>query len=141
MSTQTISDTSLPNSISQGTKLNDGTGLSSVDKAAVVIASAPTFNSAQSSLSNLEGIKLEDASTLIPFVSIQRGLVRAQVIQQAQESEVALLRERTARLLAQWYQDSVLTGGERLADWEERLLDVEKVIKRREVAQAREKML
>jgi len=115
--------------------------LSKVDKAAVILASASTFYTAQSSLSSLEGIKLENASTLIPIVGMQRSLVRAQAAQQAQENEIGELRERTAQLLARWHQDSVLVAGERLAGWEERLLDVEKVIRRREVAQARDDIL
>jgi len=106
-----------------------------------VLATASTFYSAQSILSNLEGIKLEDASMLVPLVAMQESLAMAQARQRAQENEIGELRERTARLLARWHQDLVLTSGEQLADWEERLLDVERVIRRREVAQARDDML
>lgn len=72
---------------------------------------------------------------------MQQSLARAQAAQQAQENELSELRERTAKLLARWHQDSVLASGERLANWEERLLDVERVIRRREVAQARDHIL
>jgi len=106
-----------------------------------VLATAPTFYAAQSSLSNLEGIKLEDASTLVPLVAMQESLAMAQATQRAQENELSELRARTAKLMAQWYRDYALASGERLADWEERLLDVERVIRRCEVAQARDDML
>jgi len=121
-----------------GTSQADGSHFSGANKTAVILATASSFYAAQSNLSSLEGIKLEDASTLVPLAAMHQSLIRAQAAQQDQENEVGELRERTAILLARWHQEAVLTRGERLVDWEERLLDVEKTIRRREVARARD---
>lgn len=110
-------------------------GNESIDKATIVLASSTTFQAAQSRLSSLEGMKLDDPSALVPLVTMQHHLALARTKQDDQQTELAELRARTAQVLAQWYRGSVLKGGEQLAGYEQRLLDVERTVRRRELAQ------
>lgn len=109
--------------------------ISTSDKATIVLASSTTIQAAQSRLSSLEGLKLEDASTLLPLATMQRELSFARARQESQQRELAELQARTARVFAQWYADSVVREGERLAEWEQRMLAMERIIRRRKLAQ------
>ena len=48
--------------------------------------------------------------------------------QQHQESEVAELRARSAKLLESWINTGVVATGERWADWEARVRDVTRTV-------------
>ncbi len=63
---------------------------------------------------------------------------KARVRQEKQAREVAELRSRSARVVEQWLEVGMLGMSERWAEWEERLREVEIVVRRREGAKRRE---
>ena len=52
--------------------------------------------------------------------------------------ELADLRHRTASVLQRWYENGVLGQGECWTEWEGRLIEAEKTLRRQEALQARE---
>lgn len=103
-----------------------------------MLASSATFQSTQAKLSSLDGMKLEDATGLVPMAAMLPELASVMAVHQAQEHEITGLQQRSMRLLAKWYSDSILESNEHWAKWEDRLLDVERVVRRREIARERE---
>ena len=59
-------------------------------------------------------------------------------VQDAQSREIAELRVRTAKVLQRVYEVSLLGGGEVWGEWEGRIENVERGVRRGEVAVGRE---
>jgi hypothetical protein len=116
----------------------DPNAMTTADKTTIILASSSTFEAAQARLSSLDGVKLEDASALVPLATMRKEIAAAQAIQEAQEALVAVLQERTANVLAKWYQYSILDQGRQWAEWEGRLMTVERTVKRKEVAKTKD---
>ena len=116
----------------------EGSTLSSNDRSTIVLASSATFQSAQAKLSSLDGIKLENATDLVPMAAMLPELASVMAVHEAQEKEITELQRRSVMLLANWYSNSVLEGNKRWADWEDRLLDVERVVRRKEIAREKD---
>lgn len=76
--------------------------------------------------------------TVIPNPSVSAELIslvprinRAEVIQQAQARETADLRKRSAALLERWYLLGIESVNECFAEWDERALEVDKILSRK----------
>lgn len=76
--------------------------------------------------------------TLIPNPSVSADLIslvprinRAEVVQQAQAKEIADLRRRSAALLERWYLLGIEGVNECFAEWDERALEVDKILSRK----------
>lgn len=57
--------------------------------------------------------------------------------QEEQARDISELRMRTAKALQRWYEIGLVGGGECWAEWEGRLEDVEREMKREEVVRER----
>lgn len=57
--------------------------------------------------------------------------------QEEQAKDISELRVRTARVLQRWYEVGLVGSGECWAEWEGRLEDVEREVRRREVIKER----
>lgn len=57
--------------------------------------------------------------------------------QAEQARDISELRVRTARVLQRWYEVGIVGSGECWAEWEGRLEDVEREVRRREVIKER----
>ena len=60
------------------------------------------------------------------------------LLQDSQSKEIADLRLRTASVLQRWYEVGVLGRGECWTEWDERMMEVEKKIRREEGSRTRE---
>ena len=81
---------------------------------------------------------IPDSGALAKLIELQPRVKKARERQQQQMKQFANLRTRSARIAEEWYEGGVLGMGERWADWEERLREVEILIRRREAAKRRE---
>ena len=66
-----------------------------------------------------------DLIALIPRIN------RAEVVQQTQAREIAELRRRSAALLERWYLLGIEGVNECFAEWDERTLEVDKLLSRK----------
>jgi hypothetical protein len=76
---------------------------------------------------------MPDLALSASLIGLQPRLDKLIQIQERQAKEVSDLRIRSARLLQRWYEVGLVGSGECWAEWEARLEDVDREIKREEV--------
>lgn len=76
---------------------------------------------------------MPDPALSASLIGLQPLLDKLIQIQERQAKEVSDLRIRSARLLQRWYEVGLVGSGECWAEWEARLEDVDREIKREEV--------
>lgn len=106
--------------------------------AAIVLSHAQLYQSVAARLTQVQETSIPDPSAAARLIELRPRIEKVQARQQAQAREFAELRARSAKAVETWYEDGVLEMGERWADWEERLRDVEILVRRREAAKKRE---
>lgn len=65
-------------------------------------------------------------------------LARLELLQESQEREMAELRLRSVAAIKRWYELEVLGGSECWTEWEGRMTEAEKMVRRHEGLRARE---
>ncbi|EMC94078.1 hypothetical protein BAUCODRAFT_52590, partial [Baudoinia panamericana UAMH 10762] len=106
--------------------------------AALVLARASLYISTAAHLTQLQDTHIPDPAPLTKLVNLLSRLERARTRQHQQARELAELRQRSALAVEKWYEVGVLEMGENWADWEERVREVEILVRRREAAKRRE---
>ncbi|EED17600.1 nuclear distribution protein RO10, putative [Talaromyces stipitatus ATCC 10500] len=107
--------------------------LSTQNLASIVLSYATAFPETASRLSSLKDLPIPDAQASTALIELQPRLQKLLSIQEQQAIEISELRKRSARLLQRWYELGVLRNSECWAEWESRLEDIEREVKRREV--------
>ncbi|KAI7971571.1 hypothetical protein EIK77_002572 [Talaromyces pinophilus] len=111
--------------------------LTTQNLASIVLSYATAFPETASRLSSLKDLPIPDAHASTALIELQPRLQKLLSIQEQQAIEISELRARSARLLQRWYELGVLGNSECWAEWESRLEDVEREVKRREVIRDR----
>lgn len=65
-------------------------------------------------------------------------MAQLELLQESQAKEMAELRSRSASVIQRWYELGVLGGGECWTEWEGRVANVEKVVRREELHRTKE---
>lgn len=105
---------------------------------ALVLAHARLYQSISAQLPQLQDTPIPDTASATKLLELQPRVDRARERQLAQATELAELRTRSAIVVEKWYEGGVLGMGERWTDWEERLREVEILVRRREAVKRRE---
>ncbi|KAL2010259.1 hypothetical protein VTN00DRAFT_6066 [Thermoascus crustaceus] len=117
-------------------------GLTVQNLASIVLSYASAFPETASRLTSLNDLPVPDAKLSTGLIELQPRLDRLAEVQEEQAKEVSELRTRSAKVLQRWYEVGLLGSGECWAEWEARLEDVDREVKREEVArEKRAKML
>lgn len=111
--------------------------LTTQNLASIVLSYATAFPETASRLSSLKDLPIPDAQASTALIELQPRLQKLLSIQERQAIEISELRARSARLLQRWYELGVLENSECWAEWESRLEDIEREVKRREVIRDR----
>ena len=109
-----------------------------LDQLPTVFAAAPILSQTVSDLDALQRQQIPDNQPLASLIGLAPRLERVAAVQRVQSEEENELCERTAQLLARWYEQTVVHEGEQWADWEARLSKVELKLRREEHARKRE---
>lgn len=112
-------------------------GLSSRSLASIVLSYATAFPETSSRLTSLNDLPIPDAESSAALVELQPQLDRVAAVQAQQAQDISELRVRTARVLQRWYEVGLVGSGECWAEWEGRIEDVEREVRRREVIKER----
>lgn len=112
-------------------------GLNTQALASIVLSYATAFPETSSRLASLKDLPIPDTQASTALIELQPRLQKLLQIQEQQATHISELRARSARLLQRWYELGVLGSSECWAEWESRLEDVEREIKRREVIRDR----
>ncbi|THC98373.1 hypothetical protein EYZ11_002154 [Aspergillus tanneri] len=111
--------------------------LTTQNLASIVLSYASAFPETASRLTSLNDLPIPDARTSASLIELQPRLDKLAQTQEDQAKQISELRIRTARALQRWYEVALLGGGECWAEWEGRLEDVEREVKRQEVMRER----
>ncbi|KAI7311148.1 hypothetical protein KC340_g10266 [Hortaea werneckii] len=106
--------------------------------ATLVLAHNHLYTQLSTQLTQLQSTPLPDSTPLTHLIDLQPRITQLQTKQHDQAQELADLRSRSAQAVEKWYTGGVLDMGERWADWEERVREVEILVRRREAAKRRE---
>ncbi|KAJ5470360.1 hypothetical protein N7530_007717 [Penicillium desertorum] len=105
-------------------------GLTTQTLASIVLSYATAFPETASRLTSLNDLPVPDAQSSAALIDLQPQLERLAQTQSEQAAEISELRVRTARVLQRWYDVGLVGSGECWAEWEGRLEDVEREIRR-----------
>lgn len=112
-------------------------GLSTRTLASIVLSYATAFPETASRLTSLNDLPVPDAESSAALIELQPRMDRLARTQAEQAAVISDLRVRTARVLQRWYEIGLVGSGECWAEWEGRLEDVEREVRRREVIKER----
>ncbi|KAK0931062.1 hypothetical protein LTR29_016438 [Friedmanniomyces endolithicus] len=105
---------------------------------ALILAHSQLYASVSANLTQLQDTRVPDPASAAKLVELAPRIEKARAKQEKQAREVAELRARSARVVERWLEVGMLGMSERWAEWEERLREVEIVVRRREGAKRRE---
>ena len=111
--------------------------LSSQNLASIVLSFASSFPETASRLTSLNDLPIPDAKASASLIELQPQLDHLAAIQEQQAQEISDLRLRSARVLQRWYEIGVVGNGECWAEWESRLEDIDREVRREEVIHER----
>lgn len=72
-------------------------------------------------------------------MALHPRMARLDLLQQSQAKEMAELRSRSASVIQRWYELGVLGGGACWTEWEGRVAQVEKAVRRKEIFRVKER--
>lgn len=97
-----------------------------------MLSYATAFPETASRLTSLNDLPVPDAESSAALIELQPQLDRLAQTQAEQSATISELRVRTARVLQRWYEVGLVGSGECWAEWEGRLEDVEREVRRGE---------
>jgi len=107
--------------------------------AQLILAHENLYKTSASQLSTLNDSRsIPDPVALTSLISMQPRIQKLEAKQREQAKEFAELRARSAKVVENWYENGVLDMGDKWADWEERLKEVEILVRRQEAAKRRD---
>ena len=114
------------------------TTLSTKELLAIITSCATSFPTTASRLTAIKDLPVPPAESSAALIALKPRIARVELLQESQGKELAELRSRSASAIQRWYELSVLGGNECWTEWEGRLSDVEKRLRREEGYNARE---
>lgn len=104
----------------------------------MVLAEAPSFPTTASQLTALSDLAVPPTSSFTSLIELLPRMVALRERQQRQAREISELRKRSALAVMRWHEVFVLGQGRCWAEWDSKLTEVEKVVRREEVRRARD---
>lgn len=130
-----------PNIFEQTTGAEQTNTLPLAPQAALVLAHAQLYSRVSGQLQSLQETSVPDPTSASKLRELQPRIDKAAARQQQQANELAELRSRSAAAVERWYESGILGMAERWAEWEERMRDVEIVVRRLKAMKKREEEL
>lgn len=127
-----------PQLFAQGLDQHGSPTLPPASLAALVLSHTQLYQRLSTQLRSLQNSSIPDPAPASKLQSLQPQIEKAATRQDEQARELAELRLRSAAAIEQWYTAGVMGMGERWAEWEERVRDVEILVRRMEATKKRE---
>lgn len=99
---------------------------------AIVLSSASAFPSTLSSLTAIKDSPIPDPSESASLIALAEKMKVLEATQMAQAAAIAELRARSEAVIRTWYESSVLSGSQFMAEVEDRVEKVERRVRRAE---------
>ncbi|KAH0093078.1 hypothetical protein KCU60_g12404, partial [Aureobasidium melanogenum] len=100
--------------------------------ATLVLSHAPSYQATAARLTSLQDLPLPDPSSSAALIHLLPRLQRAAHRQENQQHSIAQLRHQSLALLARWYDSAIIGMDDCWTEWEARLMDQEKLVRRAE---------
>lgn len=127
-----------PEIFNQITSAEQPNTLPLASQAALVLSHAQLYSRVSGQLQSLQETSVPDPTSASKLHELQPRIDKAAARQDQQAKELAELRSRSAAAVEKWYETGVLGMAERWTEWEERMRDVEIVVRRLEAVKKRE---
>ena len=114
------------------------TTLSITELLSIINSCATSYPTTASRLDAIKDLPIPPTEAFASLVATYPRLAKVEMIQESQLREMAQLRERTASAIQRWYEVGILGEGECWTEWEGRVVNVEKLVRREEKERARE---
>ena len=133
-----ISDAAQPDLFQTSNPDEVPTTLSTPELLAIISASAASYPVTASRLTSIKDLPMPSTESSTTLIALQPRIARLELLQNAQDRELAELRLRSASVIKRWYELGPLGGSECWTEWEGRMTTLEKLVRREEASQARE---
>ena len=107
-------------------------------QAQIVLANATLFPTTTSRLSSLQTLQIPPVESSVKLNDLAPEIQAALVRQEKLDAEVTELRARSARVLEWWVKVGVLGMGDLWEEWEDRLEECDREVRRQERRRAEE---
>lgn len=107
--------------------------MSTSEVLAIINSCATSFPTTASRLNAIKDLPIPSAESSASLIALHPRLAEIELLQDAQTSEMAELRSRSAVAIQRWYELGVLGESECWTEWEGRVIDIEKKVRRQEV--------
>lgn len=99
---------------------------------ALVLSHAPSYQATAARLTSLQDLPVPDPSSSAALIQLLPRLQRLSHRQDAQQESIAQLRHQSLAILARWYDSAIIGMDDCWTEWEARLLNQEKRVRRAE---------
>jgi hypothetical protein len=104
----------------------------------MVLAEAPSYSTVASQLRSLDDVKLPSTESFANVVGLQPRIAELSNRQYQQAMEISVLRSRSGTVVTRWHEVFILGQGRCWAEWDSKLRDMERDVRREEVRQEQE---
>ena len=104
----------------------------------MVLSEAPAYSEVASQLRHLGDLSIPPTDVFAKLVALQPRMAGVQRRQYQQATEISDLRRRSGALVLRWHEVFILGQGRCWADWDTRLRNAERAVRREEVRRAQD---
>lgn len=112
--------------------------LTGLPLAALVLAHTPSYHTTAAQLTSLNDLPVPDSSFPAALIAQEPRIQRARERQEIQAQKIAHLRQQSVAFIGRWYELGMVAMGDCWGEWEARLLDTERTVRRAEATKRRE---
>jgi len=105
---------------------------------AIIKSCATSYPTTASRLNAIKDLPIPSAEASASLIALQPRLTGVEQMQEVHAKEMAELRARSAVAVQRWYELGVLGEGECWTEWEGRIINVEKTVRRQESLRTQE---
>ena len=105
---------------------------------ALVLAHTPSYHTTAAQLTSLNDLPVPDSSSLATLLTLEPRLQKVAQRQEQQERTIAELREQSVAVVGRWYELGIVAMDDCWSEWEARLMDTERNVRRAEARKKRE---
>ncbi|KAI4767360.1 hypothetical protein E4T44_14497 [Aureobasidium sp. EXF-8845] len=99
---------------------------------ALVLSHAPSYQATAARLTSLQDLPVPDPSSSAALIQLLPRLQSLAHRQELQQESIAQLRHQSLALLARWYDSAIIGMDDCWTEWESRLMNQEKLVRRAE---------
>jgi len=104
----------------------------------MVLSEAPAYSEVASQLRHLGDLSMPPTDAFVKLVALQPRMANIQRRQYQEAMEISDLRRRSSALILRWHQVFILGQGRCWANWDTRLRNAERAVRREETRRAQD---